>query len=433
MNLPVPRRASFFVAVLAIPFGCRQPEPDPAPPSPEPNADAPAVARATPDPPPTDDAVHGELTEVAGQRVLRLWGTPRQMGFAHGKLLRDGITEIVEGYALGVIRREVLESAAGVYDAVADIPAPLREEAEGIVEGMRAAGGARIESLDRDLTARDLLVLNAMTDLLSIGCSSVSAWGAATAGDPSLAGAPAIVRNLDWSDDEELLRNQIVIAYAPTDPARQEVVSVAFAGYIGCLSCMNEAGVTALFNMGYGEGAADLGSALAGFAPANLLLRDLMSRRDVDGDGRTSADDIEAGVREATHAGSWILHVVEPSDAQRARAPARVLEVEADGVVRRDPDDTLGPEMLAATNHLRAKDSPRPGARWRTIERRTATRATDREALWSLGAEIRLDAVVHSVLAEPDAHRISVWLRRPGDPPHTATAPVAHEWPALFR
>lgn len=66
---------------------------------------------------------------------------------------------------------------------------------------MEPAGGAHVPRLGRDLRATDLLVLDAMTDLLAIGCSSVSAWGPATKGDPALAGAPAIVRNLDWSND----------------------------------------------------------------------------------------------------------------------------------------------------------------------------------------------------------------------------------------
>jgi hypothetical protein len=390
-------------------------EPEPAP--------APETAPET--------ELHGELDQIDGQRVLRLWGTPREMGFAHGALLRREILALVEGYALGVVPGATLDAAGPLYDGVAKIAPELREEAEGIVAGMQANGGARIEALGRDLSARDLLVLNAMTDLLSIGCSSVSAWGPATADDDRLSGAPAIVRNLDWSDDDDLLRQQLVIAYAPSDPERQEVVSIAFAGYIGCLSCMNEGGVTALFNMGYGDGAADLSTAVQGFAPANLLLRDVMSRRDVDGDGTSTGDDVEAGLRAASHAGSWILHVVE-GRREGVGAPARVLEVEADGVVRRDPDDALGQDMLGATNHLREKARPRACSRWNTIERRTASRTIDRDAMWSLAVDIRLETVVHTILAEPETRRLAVWLRGPGDRPHAETKPVVHEWPRLF-
>jgi hypothetical protein len=418
---------------LLLVFACQGREPAPTtvaavPPETAETADAPA-GDTTP-----EAAVHGELTTVGGQRVLRVWGTPRQMGFAHGALLRDEVLQIVDGYALHVIPPAMLDSAGVLYDTTADIPPRLREEAEGLVEGMRAHGGAFVPGLDRDLAVRDLLVLNAMTDLLAIGCSSVSAWGEATADDATLAGAPIVVRNLDWSDDAPLLRNQLLIIVQPDDPTRQPVASVAFAGYLGCLSCMNEAGVTALFNMGYGEGAASLAGALAGFSPANLMLRDVMERRDIDGDHRASADDVEAGVRAATHAGSWILHVLEPGATAGAASPARILEVEADGVVRRDPDATLGPTALAATNHLRKKATPRPGTRWRQIER-TASRQGHHftpQQLWQLGTSLRLPEVVYTLLAEPDARRLGLWLRRPGDAPDTDAEPVVHDLRALM-
>jgi hypothetical protein len=184
--------------------------------------------------------------------------------------------------------------------------------------------------------------------------------------------------------------------------------------------------------MGYGGGAASLPQALGGFAPANLRLRDAMERRDIDGDGQATADDIEADLRAATHAGSWILHVLEPSAP--GRAPARVLEVEADGVVRRDPDEALGANTLAATNHLRAKAAPRPGARWRTIERTAGdVPALGPDALWALGTKLRLSEVVYTLMAEPATGRLALWLRRPGDGPQADAAPVVHDLFALMR
>ena len=387
---------------------------------------------------PSEKGIHGRLTSVGGQKVLHVWGTPQQMGYAHGALLRTNILEVLEDYALQVLPASALNTASLVYGTVADISPELREEALGIVEGMKSAGGATVPSLGRELTATDLLLVNAMTDLLSIGCSSISAWRGATDGDPELKGKLAVVRNLDWSDAAALLDNQIVIAYEPSDPKRQRVVSVAFAGYIGCLSCINEAGVTALFNMGYGDGAADLGTMMKGFAPANLMLRDALELRDVDGDGSSTANDVEAAVRGKTHAGSYILHVLEPlalADAG-SRAPARILEVEASGVHTRVPSKTkpLGETMLAATNHLRGKEGPQRCSRYERIQR-TAKRAgheVDRDALWDLGRSVRLDAVVHTMLVEPATRRLTLWLREAGQKPKSRVAPVVHDWDTLF-
>jgi hypothetical protein len=161
------------------------------------------------------------------------------------------------------------------------------------------------------------------------------------------------------------------------------------------------------------------------------MLRDAVQRRDADGDGRRGADDVEHVVRAATHAGSFIVTVLEPRSG--ASAPARVLEVEADGVVRRDPDDGLGLELLAATNHLRAKAQPRPEGRWRTIERTTRTRRGrfDRDALWDLGRRLRLPSVVHTMLVGADERVLGVWLRRPGEAAQTDTAPVLLTWDEL--
>jgi len=444
-------RLLVLLSCLAV-VGCRGGDPEATPPadgvspaeavSPVEVATADAPRSAEPD---ASDAepglpeVHGRLTNVGGQKVLHVWGTPREMGHAHGALLRDGIIEVFDQYALKVIPPATVASAGVVYGTVADVPQVLRDEAEGIIAGMKQAGGAEVSGLGRSLTANDLLLINAMTDLLSVGCSSVSAWGQSTAQDAELNGNAVVVRNLDWSDDDALLRNQVLIAFEPSDPTRQPVLSVAFAGYIGCLSCINEAGVTALFNMGYGDGAAELGELMGGFAPANLLLRDTMERRDVDLDGVSSAADVEAALRAKKHAGSYILHVLEPAKLARTldRAPARILEVEADGVVARSPiqSDALGGNALAATNHLRGKEGPQACSRYSRIER-SATRSKqsfNRDGLWALGRSVRLGSVVHTMLVEPDVRRLTLWLRQPDESQQSKREPVVHTWDSVLR
>lgn len=402
------------VAVALLSIGACSSTPSPSPASEQIVASAIDVTPAVE----PSQGVHGTLTTHEGVPVLRVWGTPREMGHAHGYLLRDRIVAVVEGYALDAVPPATLAAAGAVLERSAAIAPSLREEAEGVIAGMRDAGGARINRLDRELAVADLLALNAMTDLIAVGCSSVSAWGDAIAGE-----GPVVVRNLDWSDDAELLANQLVIVTMPSDPQRQPLVSIGFAGYIACLSCVNEAGVTALFNMGYGDGAAGPTAMLGGFAPANLLVRDAIERRDVDGDGRSGADDVEQAVRAATHVGSWILHVVEP----KAEVPARVLEVESDGVVTRRPGaDTLGDELLAATNHLRAKVEPRACGRYDRIAAaaRRHREGFARGELWTLATKVRLPEVVHTIMVELDERRIGVWLRRAGERDDGRSDPV---------
>jgi hypothetical protein len=416
------------VAVLTFATACAR---GPAPATERSTAQAPPSAAApTRSPvPATDTTIHGSLTREHGQRVLRVWGSPFQRGYAHGALVRDGIVEVVAHYALDVISPAQLDLAATAMSGLLDVPPSLREEAEGVIAGMRDHGGVHIDALQRALDVDDLLALNAMADLVRLGCSSLSAWGESTAGE--LDGAAAVVRNLDWSDDPQLLAQQLVIVSQPDDPTRMTTVSVGFSGYIACLSCINEAGVTALFNLGpAGEGPGLLAAA-GGFAPANLLLRDAIERRDVDGDGRTSAADVESAVRGARHAGRWLVHLLEPR--REGAAPAAVLEVDDGGVVRRDATGT----HLAATNHFRSRlapgDEPVACPRYRRLQRGARGGPLDRAGLWQLGRSVRLPAVVHQLAIEPGSRALSLWLRAPAEAADSDAAPVSWSWDALVR
>lgn len=434
--LRFPVVVALLLACTARPSG----DPEPTPIAPATAAAAPAAPRSTrAADPAAADQLHGSLRELDGQRVLHLWGTPREMGFAHGALLRAEILAVIDGYVLGAIPPATFTAAGPLHEAAAEIAPALREEAEGLVAGLESAGGAHVDGLGRALTVADVLLMNSITDLVAIGCSSVSAWGPATAADEGLRGELAIVRNLDWSADPSLLRSQVIIAYEPADPRAQRLVSVAFAGYLGCLSCVNEAGVAAFFNMGHGDGAASRIEAARGFSPANLLLRAALGARDLDGDGESTADDVAFALADRRHAGSYILHVIEPAARASAagRAPARILEVEAHGIAERRADaaSRLGESVLAATNHLRALTPARACSRYRTIERTVdaAGQALDEAALWQLGEALRLDAdVVHTLLVRPGERRIGVRLRAPGRAMEASPERVDHAWSVLF-
>lgn len=383
---------------------------------------------------PSTRPIQGELRDHGHQRVLEVWGSDFEMGRAHGYLLSEEIVQIIDGYALEALPAASFDRLRPAFIAAAQISDARREEARGMIAGMRQAGHLRSAALERELQADDLLFVNAITDVLSIGCSSLSAWGPSTRRDTRLQGAPVVVRNLDWDTDPDLLRNQLIIAYSPDAPGAQRLVSVGFAGYMGCLSCVNERGVTALFNMGYGPGAASLATAAKGFSPANLTIRDVLERGDVDGDGEVNADDLEAGLRAHTHAGSWILHVIEATT--EARSPARILEVEAAGVVRRDPtaSSALGAHALAATNHMRAAHAPTSCPRYRRIERQAeqSDQQFSVDELWRLGESLALDEVVHTMMIEPASRKLRVRLRQPGQSMRRSKPAQDYAWEELF-
>ncbi|MGB1276450.1 MAG: C45 family autoproteolytic acyltransferase/hydrolase, partial [Nannocystaceae bacterium] len=416
----IARVALGCLTVTMVPSGCDRAQP-PGPRVKDAEADKSSVSTPAPVPvpgPEADREIHGKVRMVDGQRLVNLWGTPQQRGYAHGYLLRAQVLDVVDGYVLEALDPKLFTNLGGVYDASAQIDAGLRQEAAAMIAGMKAAGGAQVAKLGRELTAVDILLMNAMTDLVAVGCSSVSAWGEATAADPELAGALAVVRNLDWAANPALLRSQVVMVYEPDDAEQQPVVSVAFAGYLGCLSCMNRAGVTSLFNMGYGEGVGSRTRLAMGFAPANLLLRQAMQARDIDGDGKSTAADIVEALEAGKHAGSYLVHVLEPPKqaASRGAPPAHVVEVEAEGVAVRAPEESskLGGHVLAATNHLRKRQAAKPGRRYREIERTVskARQAVDQPGLWSLGERVQISAdVVHTLMFVPEKGEVRVKLR----------------------
>jgi hypothetical protein len=201
-------------------------------------ASAAALAQA-----PESRAVKGSITFEKGVRVLKLHGTPREMGYAHGFLLA---AEIVEGFESYVVYSPVVGGPRNYEGRV--VPRVRREmvflpehegELQGMLEGIQAAlGDARVPALDRPIELIDLKALNTYGDWYQFACSSFSAWGPLT---PD--GATITARNFDFPPAPVLEKAQLLVAYAPSDPARKRWVNVAFPGLIGVISGMNEDGV----------------------------------------------------------------------------------------------------------------------------------------------------------------------------------------------
>ncbi len=84
----------------------------------------------------------GTMDQYPGITILRLHGTPYQMGYQHGAMLRDAIAERIAG-----LRGRGPAGAARALAAYYRLPASAREEIKGIARG----AGASV----RDLVALD--------------------------------------------------------------------------------------------------------------------------------------------------------------------------------------------------------------------------------------------------------------------------------------
>src|SRR5512137_416395 len=105
--------------------------------------------------------LNGVVYHRQGVRILRVWGTPEEMGYAHGYLLAheiiDGISELV-GVG-GDSYKKVLQACQRRLVA----PAWAKQEARGLLDGLKAALPAKkrvIRGLGREITLLDLWAVN---------------------------------------------------------------------------------------------------------------------------------------------------------------------------------------------------------------------------------------------------------------------------------
>ncbi len=342
--------------------------------------------------------VNGTLRDGGDHKVLHVWGTHEEMGYAHGVLLADEAMALAEGYILPMygLPPAQYEMLRELVLPMFDIPSSLRDEAAALVDGIRDAGvSLHLEQLDRDLDADDLLLANAASDLFGVSwqCSSISAWGQATADDTDLAGELAMARDLDWDfggGAADLREYGLVIAYEPTGEGEQRWVSVAFPGYIGCLSCVNESGIGAFQNQGnHATTLSDLDTDPTP-APINLTLRLGIEAADHDGDGSNTIADVEHAVTTVGRMGTYEIHLISPAD--RSDPPAAILEANNGGTALRTPTDEPlpGPDCVATTNHHRELYSPTYCSRYATIVEMVDGHGgkLDQERLWEIEKEV---------------------------------------------
>ncbi|MHC4161392.1 MAG: C45 family autoproteolytic acyltransferase/hydrolase [Planctomycetota bacterium] len=270
---------------------------------------------------------------VDGIPVVRLSGTPYEMGRQHGTIFRQQIrfleTEYVEAMVAPAVggKAKLLDWARSVEKF---IPEAYRQELNGMADG---AG----------MTYERVLVANTMVDRFqTLMCSTVVAAGDATKDREIYFG-----RNLDFPGRRVLHQMTVVIVYEPE--GRTPVVSVTWPGLVGVLSGMNGHGVcgaTMLIHRG---------KPLRPGIPYMIMYREALARARKAGDVYTYIDGAER-----TCPNNFM--VVDATGA------AEVVEFDQDVVARRPADRGT----VCSTNHFRSKElTGKEG--WRVGEDRYAS------------------------------------------------------------
>lgn len=204
----------------------------------------------------------GWLEEINGYPVLHLKGTPWEMGFQHGALMKEQIrmnlhnllvakagSATVEVGPLKVTPRVGIEMIIKIQEPYVD--PRYFEELDGLAAGA-------------DISVADARVANFIPELFH--CSGFALSGTATENGKMLHG-----RVLDYAIDWGLQEHIVLIVAEPE--GRIPFVNVTYAGFTGCVTGMNaekvSVGEMGGGGLGHWEG-----------RPMSLLLRDVLETSD---------------------------------------------------------------------------------------------------------------------------------------------------------
>ena len=175
--------------------------------------------------------------------VVIVSGTPYQMGWQLGRLMKDEIRQLAP---LAVERfKKELNLSDEALDQVSATTAGhtdgrVLQQLAGVAEG----SGVPVRTLQH---------VHCLPLLMPYSCSSIAAWGSATED-----GHLYQTRNLDWSLKAGAHEFPAIVVYQPT--AGHMHVTPSFAGFVGAHCGMNDAGIVL----------SEMGDASAGDAPYNL-------------------------------------------------------------------------------------------------------------------------------------------------------------------
>ncbi|OGO31749.1 MAG: hypothetical protein A2Z29_06325, partial [Chloroflexi bacterium RBG_16_56_11] len=204
-------------------------------------------------------SVNGTVEFKGPQRILKVWGTNYEMGYAHGYLLGDMIKSHLETLAGGSSYQSDL-AWANQYCVI--YPEYL-EEINGLIAGVMASGHGYIAALGRNVTAGDIKLMQEEVEMHDFGCSSFGVWGN-TADTKSIIG-----RNYDY-DVNWSVRQMMMVREPAVGP---KTVSWGWPGCIGIQAGINQDRIVLTGNEGggsqYGNGA---------FYPAIVVMRYMLEK-----------------------------------------------------------------------------------------------------------------------------------------------------------
>jgi hypothetical protein len=290
-----------------------------------------------PPPPPVraedvPQAVRDRLRLVGSVPVLRLSGTPREMGYQHGAALKAQIRFLHREYYEAMVERVVGEAGLNEWAKAAEpfIPEAYREEMRGLAEGS-------------GLTYDEVLVINTMVDRFqNVLCSTVAA-----SGDATKDGEVYFGRNLDFPGRNILQRATVVLVFEPEGGT--PLAAVTWPGLLGVLSGMNGNGVAGATMQIH------KGRELRPGLPYMLMYRQAL-------EGARTKEDVFASISKAKRTCPNNFMVVDATGA------ADAIEYDPESVVRRQAEaGCLSSTNFYVSDEMRDRCLPMGKERYETL------------------------------------------------------------------
>jgi hypothetical protein len=264
--------------------------------------------------------------------VLRLAGTPYQMGLQHGELLSEGVQAaadvLIHDLAYSVIFSYA--ETSGLERMFLEHSYPdVVEECEGIYRGARQAGVEGFEFEACVNAANLLIIIEQLADMNPGGCSQFIAMNGATRN-----GRAVHARNMDWARLQFVIDNPLIIVRKPR--GKIPWVEVGIPGILLTLTAMNAEGLAIANNENMSEADRD--------SEGNShpqMARQIMQEC-------SSIDEAEAFLRAQDHASSETLVI---SDSKSGEAAVFEMSANHIGVRRLDENG-----IVYATNHFAHPD-----------------------------------------------------------------------------
>lgn len=285
--------------------------------------------------------LHGALERHDGLRVLRLWGTPTERGYAHGALLAEDIAAIMrqEFAARFASTPALLDQARAALARLIEYPEEVEQELDGLWQGVLASEvDLDMPALGRRFDRVDLGVANALDVFGLMGCSGFTVWG-----DEVVGGGVLTARNFDWPlTGAHMLEHTLLIVQELGDG--RQVASLGWPGYVGTVTGVSADGVAASLHVG----SARLRLPEPSSWPAAIAVRKLLAS---SARGEDRLAQAQAYIEYTSPPVGFLTHVVLP-EAPAQGAPAVVFEADARRCVR----GGLRDDVVVVTNHFTTRD-----------------------------------------------------------------------------